>query len=330
MPLPKLRGVFTALVTPFRDGALDEAAFVKLVERQIAGGVHGLVPVGTTGETATLSHDEHRRVVELAVQTAAGRVPVIAGAGSNSTPRRSSSPSTPRRSGPTRCWPSPATTTGRARRASTATSRRWTRRSTSRSSSTTCPRGPSSTSPTSSSSGSPSCRTLSASRTPPATWRGASLQRLACGADWLLLSGDDPSALGYMAHGGHGCISVTSNVAPEACAAFFNACLAGDWESARDWQGRLIRLHKGLFLDASPSPTKFALAAAGALLRRDAPADRALRRGGEAGVLAAMREAGLEPSSIDAEADRREPPRAVRLLPGREARGGPACSPAPR
>jgi hypothetical protein len=85
MPHPRFRGVFTALVTPFRDGALDEAAFVALVERQIAGGVHGLVPVGTTGETSTLSHAEHRRVVELCVKTARGRVPVIAGAGSNAT-----------------------------------------------------------------------------------------------------------------------------------------------------------------------------------------------------------------------------------------------------
>ena len=74
-----------ALVTPFRDGAVDEKAFVALVDRQIAGGVHGIVPVGTTGETATLSHEEHRRVVELAVKTSAGRVPVVAGAGSNST-----------------------------------------------------------------------------------------------------------------------------------------------------------------------------------------------------------------------------------------------------
>src|SRR5580698_9492129 len=82
---PLFRGVFTALATPFRDGALDEAAFIALVERQIAGGVHGLVPVGTTGESATLSHEEHRRVVELCVATAAGRVPVIAGTGSNST-----------------------------------------------------------------------------------------------------------------------------------------------------------------------------------------------------------------------------------------------------
>src|ERR1700759_1222091 len=85
MSEPLFRGVFTALVTPFRDGAVDEAAFVRLVERQIAGGVHGLVPVGTTGESATLSHDEHRRVVELCVKTAAGRVPVVAGCGSNST-----------------------------------------------------------------------------------------------------------------------------------------------------------------------------------------------------------------------------------------------------
>src|SRR5580698_7758639 len=85
MSEPLFKGVLPALVTPFRDGAVDEDAFVRLVERQIAGGVHGLVPVGTTGETATLSHEEHRRVVELCVKTARGRAPVIAGAGSNST-----------------------------------------------------------------------------------------------------------------------------------------------------------------------------------------------------------------------------------------------------
>src|SRR3982751_2618649 len=85
MSEPMFRGVFPALITPFRDGKVDEAAFVRLVERQIAGAVHGLVPVGTTGESATLSHDEHRRVLELCVKTTAGRVPVIAGSGSNST-----------------------------------------------------------------------------------------------------------------------------------------------------------------------------------------------------------------------------------------------------
>ena len=85
MARPQFRGAIPALVTPFKNGALDEAAFRVLVERQIVGGVGGLVPVGTTGETATLSHQEHRRVVELCVEVAAGRAPVIAGAGSNST-----------------------------------------------------------------------------------------------------------------------------------------------------------------------------------------------------------------------------------------------------
>jgi 4-hydroxy-tetrahydrodipicolinate synthase len=122
-----------------------------------------------------------------------------------------------------------------------------------------------------------------------------SLQRLACGADWLMLSGDDPSALGYIAHGGHGCISVTANVAPQACAAMFNACLAGDWEAARKWQDRLIRLHKALFFDASPSPTKFALAALGLCSEETRLPITPCAEGVRPQVLAAMREAGLEP-----------------------------------
>jgi 4-hydroxy-tetrahydrodipicolinate synthase len=84
--------------------------------------------------------------------------------------------------------------------------------------------------------------------------------RLDCPEDFVLLSGDDPNALGYMAHGGHGCISVTCNVAPEIFAAFMNDCLSGRWAAALEKQDQLIRLHKALFLDASPAPTKFALA----------------------------------------------------------------------
>ena len=103
----------------------------------------------------------------------------------------------------------------------------------------------------------------------------ASFQRLMCGDGWVLLSGDDPTALGYMAHGGHGCISVTANVAPAACAAFYNACLKGDFETARGLQDRLIRLHKALFLDASPAPTKFALAELGLCSGGGSPADSA-------------------------------------------------------
>jgi 4-hydroxy-tetrahydrodipicolinate synthase len=120
-----------------------------------------------------------------------------------------------------------------------------------------------------------------------------SLQRLTCGEDWVLLSGDDPTALGYIAHGGHGCISVTANVAPAACASFFNACMAGDFATARSLQDRLIRLHKALFLDASPAPTKFALAHLGLCAEEArlpiAPCAEAVKPA----ILDAMRDAGL-------------------------------------
>jgi 4-hydroxy-tetrahydrodipicolinate synthase len=124
-----------------------------------------------------------------------------------------------------------------------------------------------------------------------------SLQRLMCGPDWILLSGDDPTALGYMAHGGHGCITVTANVAPREVAGFFDACLNGAWETALTAQDRLVRLHKALFLDASPAPTKFALARLGLCADEVrlpiAPCADAVKPQ----ILAAMEEAGvLEPA----------------------------------
>ncbi len=120
-----------------------------------------------------------------------------------------------------------------------------------------------------------------------------SVMRLECGEDFVLLSGEDASALGYMAHGGHGCISVTCNVSPDGMAALMNACMDGDWTNALFWQDRLIRLHKALFADASPSPTKFALARLG-LCEEDvrlpiAPCSEPAR----ALVLEAMKAAGL-------------------------------------
>jgi 4-hydroxy-tetrahydrodipicolinate synthase len=121
----------------------------------------------------------------------------------------------------------------------------------------------------------------------------ASLQRLACGPEWVMLSGDDGSGLGYMAHGGHGCISVTANVAPDACAAMYNACLNKDWETALYWQDRLVKLHRALFLDASPAPTKFALAHLGLC---DAEVRLPIASCADAvkpAILDAMREAGL-------------------------------------
>jgi 4-hydroxy-tetrahydrodipicolinate synthase len=287
------RGVLPALVTPFRDGEVDEDVFVQLVERQIDGGVHGLVPVGTTGETATLSHEEHRRVVELCVATAAGRVPVIAGAGSNSTEEAIELVRHAKTVGadaalvvtPYYNRPSQQGLYAHYKAINDAVE---------------LPviiyNVPSRTGVDISN------ETLAKLAELPnmvgikdatGDLGRASIQRLTCGEDWVLLSGDDPTALGYMAHGGHGCISVTANVAPEQCSAFFNDAMSGQWQGALYGQDRLIRLHKALFTDASPSPTKFALAHLGVCSEEArlpiVPCSEAARTE----VLAAMRDAGL-------------------------------------
>jgi 4-hydroxy-tetrahydrodipicolinate synthase len=293
MTMPSFRGVLTALVTPFRDGALDEAAFVALVERQIAAGVHGLVPAGTTGESPTLSHEEHRRVVQLCVETVKGRVPVIAGAGSNSTTeaieltRHAKSVGAdavlmvtgyynrPSQEGvyrhfaavnaavdmPVLTYNVPSRTVVDIADETLARLAKLTN--------------------------------IVGIKDATGEMGRASLQRVTCGPDWVMLSGDDASALGYLAHGGQGCISVTANVAPEACAAMFNAALAGDAKTALAWQDRLIRLHKGLFLDASPSPTKFALAQLGLCSEEVRLPIAPCAEEVKPAILAAMREAGV-------------------------------------
>ena len=260
MTQTRFRGVLPALITPFHGDSVDEDAFVALVERQIAGGVHGLVPAGTTGESATLSHDEHRRVVELGVKTAAGRLPVIAGAGSNSTKEAielarhakavgadaalmvTGYYNRPNQEGLYRHYAAvdaavdfPVFVYNVPSRAIVDVSNETRER----------------VSKLKSSRGLKDA-TGDVSR--------VSQQRLSCGPDWVMLSGDDPTALGYIAHGGHGVISVTANVAPSQCAAFYEACLKGDFATARTMQDKLITLHKALFLDASPAPTKFAMA----------------------------------------------------------------------
>ncbi len=293
MSQPLFKGVLPALVTPFRDGQIDEDAFVRLVERQIAGGVHGLVPVGTTGETSTLSHDEHRRVVELCVKTTAGRVPVVAGAGSNATAEAielarhaktvgadAALVVTPYYNRPSQeglyahyaaineAVQLPVLVYNVPSRTSVDISNETLARLS-------------------------KLPNIVGIKDATGDMGRVSFQRLMCGEDWVLLSGDDPSALGYMAHGGHGCISVTSNVAPEQCATFYNDIMAGQTAGALYGQDRLIRLHKALFTDASPSPTKFALAHLG-LCQEDVrlpivPASEASRTE----VLAAMRDAGV-------------------------------------
>lgn len=293
MSEPLFKGVLPALVTPFRNGEVDEKAFVDLVERQIAGGVHGLVPVGTTGETATLSHEEHRRVVELCVQTAAGRVPVIAGAGSNSTAEAIELVQHAKEIGAdaalvvTPYYNRPNQEGLYAHYAAI-------------NAAVQLPvlvyNVPGRT-----------CVDISndvlarLSKLPnivgikDATGDlvRASMQRLVCGEDWVMLSGDDPTGLGYMAHGGHGCISVTANVAPEACAQFYNDAMAGDWKAALYGQDKLVRLHKALFTDASPAPTKFAMAHLGLCSDEVRLPIVASSEASRTEVLAAMRDAGV-------------------------------------
>ena len=287
------KGVLPALVTPFRDGAVDEDAFVRLVERQIAGGVHGLVPVGTTGETATLSHDEHRRVVELCIETAAGRVPVVAGAGSNSTSEAielvrhaktvgadAALVVTPYYNRPSQeglyahyaaidaAVQLPVLVYNVPGRTSVDISNEVLARLA-------------------------KLPNIVGIKDATGDMVRASQQRLMCGEGWTMLSGDDPTALGYMAHGGHGCISVTANVAPEQVSAFFNDALTGQWQGALYGQDRLVRLHKALFTDASPAPTKFALAHLG-LCAEDARLPIvAASEASRTEVLAAMRDAGV-------------------------------------
>lgn len=293
MTEPLFRGVLPALVTPFRDGEVDEDVFVRLVERQIAGGVHGLVPVGTTGETATLSHDEHRRVVELCVKTAAGRVPVIAGAGSNATDEAIELVRHAKQVGADAAL---VVTPYYNRPSQEGLYAHYQAINDAAQLPVIIYNVPSRTAVDISN------ETLARLSKLPnmvgikdatGDMTRASFQRLMCGEDWVMLSGDDPSALGYMAHGGHGCISVTANVAPEHCAAFYNDALGGQWKGALYGQDRLVRLHRALFTDASPAPTKFALARLGLCTEETrlpiVPCSEAARTE----VLAAMRDAGL-------------------------------------
>ena len=293
MAHPLFKGAVPALVTPFKDGAIDERAFRELVERQISGGVHGLVPVGTTGETSTLSHEEHRRVVELCVEIAAGRVPVIAGAGSNSTAEAISlvkhaktvgaqaalvvTPyyNRPSQEGLYRHYAAindavelPVLVYNVPGRTSVDISNETVARLA-------------------------KLPNIAGVKDATSDLSRASVMRQTCGDDFVLLSGEDATALGYMAQGGHGCISVTANVSPDGMSSLMNACLSGDWPGALYWQDRLIKLHKALFADASPSPTKFALAHLG-LCQEDvrlpiAPCSEAARES----VIDAMREAGV-------------------------------------
>ena len=252
-------GSIPALVTPFRNGAFDEQTFRKLVDWQIEKGSSALVPCGTTGESATMSIEEHNHVVAVCVERAAGRVPVIAGCGSNDTKVALEHMQHAKAAGadaalvvlpyynrpnqdglllhfryladhcdlPIIVYNVPARTVTDIAVTTLAELAKL--------------------------------PTIVGIKDASGKVERVSAQRLACGADFCQLSGNDDMTLGMMAMGAKGCISVTANVAPELCAQFQSACLEGRWEDALALQDRLYPLHSALFSDASPGPVKYAL-----------------------------------------------------------------------
>jgi 4-hydroxy-tetrahydrodipicolinate synthase len=259
----KFRGSYTALVTPFKNGALDEAAFRALVNWQIAEGTHGLVPVGTTGESPTVSHDEHKRVVEWCIDEAGGRVPVVAGAGSNSTREAIDLAQHAEKAGAdavlvvTPYYNKP-TQEGLYQHFKAINDAigipiliyNIPGRSVIDMSVDTMKR----------------CfdlKNIAGVKDATASMVRVSQQRAAMGEDFNQLSGEDATVLGYMAHGGHGCISVTSNVAPRLCSEFHQAWQRGDHATALKVHDKLMPLHVNLFIESNPAPVKYALSLLG-------------------------------------------------------------------
>lgn len=256
-------GSIPALVTPFRDGALDEAAFRRFVDWQIDSGSSALVPCGTTGESATLDRTEHHRVIELCVEQAAGRVPVIAGCGSNDTQVALDHLKFCEELGGVAAGLCVAPYYNRPSQAGLIAHFSYLAERTSVPIMLYNVPGRTVTDIL------PATVIELAMRYPDriVSLKDASgdLQRvvqhrMALGEGFDQLSGDDPLALAGYALGQVGCISVTANVAPKLCAEFHAAAAAGEWERARALNERLFPLHKALFADASPAPTKYALA----------------------------------------------------------------------
>ncbi|MBU4039743.1 MAG: 4-hydroxy-tetrahydrodipicolinate synthase, partial [Alphaproteobacteria bacterium] len=247
MTAPLFKGVITALITPLRDGKVDEAAFTQLLERQIAAGIHGVVPMGTTGESASLTLDEHKRVVELCVQVAAGRIRVIAGAGSSATDKAIELARFAKTVGADGAL---MVTPYYNRPSQEGLARHFEAVAEAVQLPVLLYNVPGRTGVDMAN------ETVARLAAHPnivgikdatgdlsrVSWMRANIE-----GQFDLISGDDPSYLGYHAQGGVGVISVTSNVAPEAMVALHEAAAAGDYAAAREWQDRLIGLHKGLF-----------------------------------------------------------------------------------
>jgi 4-hydroxy-tetrahydrodipicolinate synthase len=230
--MPPFQGSITALITPFKQGALDETAFQRFVEWQISQGSHGVVPCGTTGESPTLSHEEHNRVVELCVEAAGRRVPVIAGTGSNSTAEAVALTRHAKEAGAdgalvvTPYYNKP-TQEGLYLHFKAVND---------------CADIP-----------------IIIYNIPGRSIIDMSVETMARLAKLSNIVGvKDATALGFMAHGGQGCISVTANVVPALCSEFQLACLGGDFKRALTAQDRLMPLHDALFVESNPGPVKYA------------------------------------------------------------------------
>jgi dihydrodipicolinate synthase len=290
-----LRGSLTALVTPFHeDGSLNEKAFLDLVDWQIEEGTNGLVPVGTTGESPTLSHEEHRRVVELCVQSAKGRVPVVAGAGSNNTVEAVSLAKHAEQVGAdailvvTPYYNKPTQRGLYLHYATVAKA-------------TSLPiiiynipgRSVIDMTPETMGRLANDFKNIVGVKDATGKVERVSEQRLTCGKDFIQLSGEDASALGFNAHGGVGCISVTSNVAPRLCAEFQAATLANDKEKALELQDLLMPLHKAIFIEPGLAGAKYGLSRLGKVANVVRSPLTTVERSTEEKIEAAMRHAGL-------------------------------------
>ncbi len=287
------KGSFPALVTPFKDGELDLDTLKKLVEWHIAEGSHGLVPVGTTGESPTLSHAEHGRVIEEVVKAAAGRIPVIAGTGSNNTTegigliRHAEAAGANAALVVTPYYNKP-------------TQRGLIAHFTALHDCCTLPiiiynipgRSVVDMLPETMGELAKLPRIIGVKDATGKIER-VSQQRITCGADFIQLSGEDATALGFNAHGGVGCISVTANVAPRLCAEFQKATLGGDYAKALEYQDRLMPLHEAIFIEPGLAGAKYGLSKLG-LCREDVRLPlTTLTEGTKARIDAAMRHAGL-------------------------------------
>ena len=257
------RGSIPALITPFRDGKVDEKALAELVEWHVAEGSHGLVAVGTTGETPTLSHSEHERCIEIVVETAARRIPVIAGAGSNNTEESISLMRHAKSFGadaalvvtPYYNKPSQSGLYHHYRTLHDAVELTiiiYNIPGRSVIDMTPATMGELAKLP----------RIVGVKDATGDVSR-ASDTRITCGKEFIQLTGNDECALGFNAHGGTGCISVTANIAPRLSSEFQEAMRAGDYAKALTYQDRLMPLHRAAFAEPNPAPTKFALSLLG-------------------------------------------------------------------